>query len=90
MVANQNPGMDMGIDLYPNPAKAVVEIVFSEQRSGYWQLYDAHGRLLNSQSFGLQKQLTLTREDLAAGIYWLRFYFQEEAGGISAKIIWVD
>jgi hypothetical protein len=82
--------MDAGINLYPNPAKAAIEIIFPTQRSGRWQLYNAQGQLLSSRAFGQEQQLTLTRNDLAAGIYWLRFYFQKEAGGISVKIIWVD
>jgi hypothetical protein len=90
MVANQNPGMDAGIKLYPNPAKTAIELVFPTRRSGYWQLYNAQGQLLNSQAFGQEQQLTLTRNDLAAGIYWLQIYFQHEKEGTTMKILWLD
>lgn len=60
------------ISVYPNPATNYTEILFNENNFGAeFNLYDIHGKLISSQVINDSK-ITLNRNNLPAGIYFIR------------------
>lgn len=61
------------VQLYPNPATDVVRIAGTEIQQGMaYELLDIHGRKLRSGISQQQGNMTLSVDDLANGIYFLR------------------
>jgi hypothetical protein len=62
-----------GITVYPNPTADVVYIKQDDEQSLRYNLYDAHGRLLQSQQeSGGQRILILDIHNYSSGIYYLK------------------
>lgn len=60
------------ISVYPNPATNYTEILFNENNQGAeFNLYDIHGKLISSQMITGTK-ITLNRNNLPSGIYFIR------------------
>jgi hypothetical protein len=60
------------ISIYPNPATDFAEILFNENNYGSeFNLYDIHGKLISSQTITGTK-ITLNRNNLPNGIYFIR------------------
>ncbi len=60
-----------GIEIYPNPAKTVLNISLQQvPKNNTVQLYDIHGRLLIQQELKPQQQLNI--ETLSPGMYLLK------------------
>ena len=60
------------ISVYPNPATNFTEILFNENNFGAeFNLYDIHGKLISSQTITGTK-ITVNRNSLPAGIYFIR------------------
>jgi para-nitrobenzyl esterase len=60
------------ISVYPNPATNFTEILFNENNFGAeFNLYDIHGKLISTQVINDIK-ITLNRNNLPAGIYFIR------------------
>jgi para-nitrobenzyl esterase len=60
------------ISVYPNPATNYTEILFNENNFGSeFNLYDIHGKLISTQVINNTK-ITLNRNNLSAGIYFIR------------------
>jgi len=60
------------ISVYPNPATNYTEILFNENNFGAeFKLYDIHGKLISSQMI-TDTKITLNRNNLPSGIYFIR------------------
>lgn len=69
---NQQPGRQMKLKLYPNPAQnqLTVEIKYGPGYS--YQIYDVYGKLIHSQEVFDSNKFDVDISDLPAGMYFLK------------------
>ncbi len=78
---NENPAMEISVNVYPNPAKNVLHIV-TNAGSATLKLYDASGRIVNQQQINGKTVQQITVGYLKNGLYLLKI---ENAGGVTTK-----
>lgn len=71
--------LSQNISVFPNPAQEKIEIAMNniDQMAYNVELYDAMGRLVQSHN-GADNQLTIERDDLVRGTYFLSIRFEDE------------
>ena len=69
------------IQLFPNPAKKYVNILFSEDEITTIELiiYNGSGKIMYRNSFKNKKQITLFTNDCNNGIYFLKIEYIEQS-----------
>lgn len=72
---------DLGIRMYPNPAKEQLQIELSAPAPVQAQLYSLLGREI--RNFTVQGNHVLNLQDLAPGVYWLSF--QDQQGRLTGR-----
>ena len=80
---NENPAMEFGVNVYPNPVKNVLNII-ANSGSATLKLYDANGRLVKQQQMNGKTVQQITVGNLKNGLYLLKI---ENATGVTTKKI---
>ena len=83
---NENPAIEMDINVYPNPAKNVLHVV-SNAGLGTLKLYDPGGRLVKQQQINGKTVQQIAVGHLKDGLYLLKI---ENATGVTTKKIVVQ
>ena len=80
---NETPAIEMGINVYPNPAKDVLNVRVNSEAVTL-KLYDASGRLVKQQQVNGKTMQQITVGYLKNGLYLLKI---ENATGVTTKKI---
>jgi uncharacterized repeat protein (TIGR03803 family) len=72
--------------VYPNPFKDMATVLFSTQGEHYIEMYNAMGEKIRSLT-STSSQYEISRGDLAAGVYFLKFYDADHHYTSSSKIV---
>ncbi|HEY5771203.1 MAG TPA: T9SS type A sorting domain-containing protein, partial [Chitinophagaceae bacterium] len=82
-IKNESPVIEMGITVYPNPVKDVLN-VRANSGPATLKLYDASGRLVKQQQMNGKAVQQITLGYLKNGLYLLKI---ENATGVTTKKI---
>jgi hypothetical protein len=83
-VANVDKPSDL-LMVYPNPFKDAATLVFGEAGTHYVELYDMQGKLMNTIKCN-SKQCNISRNNMPAGMYFIKVYDGNMKYQSSAKI----
>ena len=81
---NENPAIEIGVNVYPNPVKNVLHVV-TNAGSATLKLYDASGRLVKQQQVNGKALQQITVGFLKNGLYLLKI--ENETRVVTKKIV---
>jgi len=82
-IAESDP-INVGVDLYPNPATTNITVTSTKADMLGYELYDINGRRLRAANVN-SRRFTLERNGLAPGAYFLQLNFDQ--GSVTRKVV---